>query len=86
MKKGLLAATIGEALLLVAVLAGYLIAIADTLRRVSATLGKITFGVRAIETQTQPLGPRVGEVNDSLEQVATRLAKATSPAGEEQQP
>ena len=83
MKKGLIAATLGEVLLLVGVLAGYLIAIADTLRRVSATLGKITFGVRAIETQTQPLGPRVGEVNESLEQVAARLAAVASPAGDE---
>jgi hypothetical protein len=82
MKKGLIAATIGEVLLLVAVLAGYLIAIADTLRRVSATLGKITFGVRAIESQTQPLAPRVGEVNEALEQVAARLA-APSAAGDE---
>ena len=83
MKKGLIAATIGEVLLLVAVLAGYLIAIAETLRRVSATLGKITFGVRAIETQTQPLGPRIGEVNEALEQVAGALATATSPPGDE---
>lgn len=73
MRKTLIAATIGEVLLLVAVLAGYLIAIADTLRRVSATLAKITFGVRAIETQTQPLGPRLGEVNRALEQVARSL-------------
>jgi uncharacterized protein YoxC len=81
MRKGLIAATIGEVLLLVAVLAGYLIAIAETLRRVSATLGKITFGVRAIETQTQPLGPRVTEVNETLEQVAGRLAQAAPAAG-----
>jgi hypothetical protein len=80
MRKGLIAATIGEVVLLVGVLAGYLIAIAATLRRVSATLAKITFGVRAIETQTQPLGPRVGEVNESLEQVAARLAGATPSA------
>ena len=82
MKKGLIAATIGEVLLLVAVLAGYLIAIAETLRRVSATLGKITFGVRAIETQTQPLGPQLGEVNETLGQVAARLAAAAGTEGE----
>jgi hypothetical protein len=55
------------------VLAGYLIAIATRLRHVSATLGRITFGVRAIETQTRPIGPRLREINGALEQVAGAL-------------
>jgi uncharacterized protein YoxC len=83
MRKRLIAATIGEVVLLVAVLAGYLIAIANTLRRVSATLGKITFGVRAIDTQTQPLGSRLREVNEALEQLAERLAAAAPAEGVE---
>ena len=45
----LIAATLGEVLLVVGVLAGYLTAIAAILRRVSRTLGQVTFGVRAIE-------------------------------------
>ena len=73
MKKALVAATIGEVVALVAVLAGYLIAIAATLRKVSATLAKISFGVRAIEKQTEPLGPVLRDVNESLEQVAELL-------------
>ena len=76
MKKRLVAATIGEVVLLVGVLAGYLIAIARTLRHVSETLGRITFGVRAIETQTEPLGPSLREVNAALEQAAGALEQA----------
>ena len=37
----------------------YLITIAATLRKVSHTLGLVTFGVRAIEKQTEPIGPVV---------------------------
>ncbi|MDP9385072.1 MAG: hypothetical protein M3P50_07550 [Actinomycetota bacterium] len=72
-RKTLIAATLGEVGLLVAVLAGYLIAIAARLRSVSATLGKITFGVRAIETQTAPIGPRLRDINGALEGVAAAL-------------
>ena len=79
MRKWLIAATLGEVLLLVAVLAGYLIAIADRLRRVSSTLGKVTFGVRAIEKQTQPIGPVVKDINSALEQVAGALDGLAAP-------
>ena len=72
----LIAATLAEVVLLVAVLAGYLIAIAVRLRSISSTLGKVTFGVRAIDTQTKPLGPRLGEINGALEQVAQALQAA----------
>ena len=75
-RKTLIAATLGEVLLLVAVLAGYLVAIAARLRHVSDTLGKITFGVRAIDKQTEPIGPRLREINGALEQVAGALAEA----------
>lgn len=73
-----------EAALVVGVLAVYLIAIAGTLRKVSSTLGLVTFGVRAIETQTEPIGPVVRDINTVLEQVADALdevAKPKAPAG-----
>ena len=70
MKKGLIAATIGEAALLVGVLAGYLLVIAAALRKVSKTLAKITFGVRAIERQTEPIGPTLRDINAALERAA----------------
>jgi len=73
MKTALIVATLVELTLLVLVLAFYLIAIARALRKVSATLGLVTFGVRAIEKQTQPIGPVLGEINGALEQVAGAL-------------
>ena len=79
MKKVLIAATVGEVVALVAVLAGYLIAIAATLRRVSRTLGQVTFGVRAIERQTQPIGPALRDVNAALEQAAATLDGGAQP-------
>ena len=79
MKTLLIVVTLIELLLLVVVLAGYLIAIAHQLRTIARTLGLITFGVRAIEKQTEPLGPVLGDINGALEQVAARLG-APSPA------
>ena len=76
----LIVLTLVEVLLLVVVLAGYLIAIARTLRNVSQTLGLVTFGVRAIESQTASIGPRLTEVNGALEQVAAGIARPRAPA------
>ncbi len=79
-RRTLIAATLAEVTLLVGVLAGYLIAIAARLRSVSVTLGRITFGVRAIETQTAPIGPRLREINAALEGVAAALEDVARPA------
>lgn len=73
MKKRLVIATTGEVVVLVAVLAGYLLAIAGRLRQISEALGKIAFGVRAIEKQTEPIGPALQETNVALEQAAAAL-------------
>jgi hypothetical protein len=86
LKTVLIIVTLAEVALLVVVLAVYLLIIARTLRNVSQTLGLITFGVRAIEKQTEPIGPVVGDVNAALEQVAGALEQVVgrpSPAGEE---
>lgn len=80
MKTVLIIATLAEVLLLVVVLATYLVIIAGTLRRVSHTLGLVTFGVRAIEQQTAPLGPVLTDINGALEQVAGALEEAAGPA------
>jgi uncharacterized protein YoxC len=92
----LIVLTLVEVLILVVVLAFYLISIAATLRRVSHTLGLVTFGVRAIERQTAPLGPVLTDINGALEQVAGALdavgapvpshAASQSPAGTEPSP
>lgn len=73
MKTVLIVLTLVEVALLVAVLAVYLIAIAAKLRSISKTLGLVTFGVRAIEKQTQPIGPVLADINGALEGVANAL-------------
>jgi uncharacterized protein YoxC len=76
----LIIVTLVEVVLLVVVLAAYLIKIAATLRKVSSTLGLITFGVRAIEHQTAPIGPVLKDVNGALGQVAGALEDLGRPA------
>jgi len=58
---------------LVAVLAYYLISVILILRRAVDTLGKITFGVRAIAHRTEPLADLLGDVNVNLSAVADAL-------------
>ena len=73
MRTALIVVTAVECALLITVLALYLIAIAATLRTVARTLGLVTFGVRAIEKQTEPLGPVLRDINGALQQVAELL-------------
>lgn len=86
MKTFLIIVTLVEVTVLVVVLAGYLIAIATTLRNVSKTLGLVTFGVRAIEKQTEPIGPALADINAGLEQVAGALAQAAGPPAASEAP
>ncbi|MBA2359765.1 MAG: hypothetical protein H0V79_02315 [Actinobacteria bacterium] len=79
MKTALIIVTLVEIVVLVAVLASYLILIAATLRRISHTLGLVTFGVRAIEKQTEPIGPVLRDINGALEGVAGALAEVAKP-------
>ncbi len=74
MKKPAILAAEGTLLLLV--LVGYLTVIAAALRDVGRTLRLITVGVRAIERQTEPMGSLIAEINDNLDQAATRLREA----------
>ena len=62
-----------EVLLVVGVLVGYLVAIARSLRKAADALAKVTFGVRAIETQVAPVGPRVLRINEQLEALAAAV-------------
>jgi hypothetical protein len=81
MKTLLIVLTLVEVAVLVVVLATYLIVIAATLRKISHTLGLVTFGVRAIEKQTEPIGPVAADINGALEQVAEALEAVVQPAG-----
>ena len=51
---------------LVIVLAIYLTVIGHQLSSISATLAKITFGVRAVETMCAVIGPAVERINGNL--------------------
>ena len=73
MKTALIVVTLVEVAVLVLVLAIYLLRIAATLRTVARTLGLVTFGVRAIEKQTEPLALVLNDINAGLEQVAGML-------------
>jgi hypothetical protein len=75
----LIVVTLIEVVLLVVVLAVYLIVIGAKLRKVSHTLGLVTFGVRAIEAQTAPLGKAIGDVNGALTGVAEALESVAGP-------
>ncbi len=66
--------TIVEIALVVIALVYYLVRIAASLRRTSVLLGKVAFGVRAIETQCAVIGPSVLTVNDQLSGVRQALS------------
>lgn len=73
----LITLTVVEIALVLGVLVGYLIAIAKSLRRTAVLLGKVSFGVRAIESQCAPIGPSVLRINEQLTGVAGALAGLT---------
>jgi len=65
--------TLVEIALVALVLVYYLCRVAGSLRRTSTLLGKVAFGVRAIEAQCNVIGPSVLTVNDQLVGVAAAL-------------
>lgn len=58
---------------LVAALAFYLLWVVVLLRRLTDTLGKVVFGVRAIAHRVEPVEGLVGEINGDLTAVAEAL-------------
>ena len=73
MRTFLIILSVVEVLLVVAALAYYLIRIARSLQATAASLAKVTFGVRAIETQCASIGPSVVKVNGKLPAIAGAL-------------
>ncbi len=69
--------TLLEIVIVVGVLVAYLVAISRSLRRTTVLLGKVSFGVRAIETQCAPIGPSVLTINSQLVGIAAALATVT---------
>lgn len=82
MRRLLIAGTLVEVALVVAVLAFYLFRIAASLRKTAATLAKVSFGVHAIETQCAPIGPGVVRINGQLATVAGALDQLAALANE----
>ncbi len=65
---------------LVLVLAIYLTLIGNQLNNISATLARITFGVRAVETMCAVIGPAVDRINGNLQEIASDLQAAAAEA------
>jgi len=74
MRGFLIVATLVEIALVVGALAVYLVKIAKSLQATAALLAKVTFGVRAIETQCEPIGPSVVRINEQLAVINGALA------------
>ncbi len=72
--------TVVEVVALVAVLAVYVILLTRRLRSISANLGRIAFGVRAVESQVARIGPAVTRINHGLDNLATSLPVVTEKA------
>ncbi len=62
-----------EAVLLGVALVLYLALIARELRAAARTLRLISVGLRAIEKQTEVIGPAVAELNENLDRAAGSL-------------
>ncbi len=72
--------TVVEIAGLVVVLAIYLTTISRLLNSISANLARITFGVRAVETQCAVIGPAVDRINGNLAETARGLNEAAASA------
>ena len=80
MRTLLIVLSVVEILLVVAVLVYYLVRISRSLQASAGFLGKVTFGVRAIETQCASIGPNVVKVNGQLAVIAAALDGLASQA------
>ncbi len=65
---------------LVVILAIFLTIIAKQLNSISATLAKISFGVRAVETMCAVIGPAVDRINGNLQDICSGLQEAATEA------
>ena len=80
MRTWLIILSVVEILIFVSALSYYLIRISKSLTNASTFLAKVTFGVRAIETQTSSIGPSVVKVNGQLATIAGALDGIASQA------
>lgn len=76
----LITLTAVEIVLFLGAVVVYVIRITRSLRRIELYLGKVTFGVRAIESQTAPIGPSVIRINEQLRGIDAALAGVAAAA------
>lgn len=72
--------TVLEIVLLVVTLAFFLNRVAVQLNNISANLARVTFGVRAVETQCAAIGPATDRINANLASAAGGLEQAAAQA------
>ncbi|MFP5299002.1 MAG: hypothetical protein ACLGHL_08455 [Actinomycetota bacterium] len=65
--------TVLEIVIVLAVLATYVILITREARSISTTLGRVAFGVRAVNSQTSVIGPSVVKINQTLAEIEAAL-------------
>jgi len=73
MRNLLIALTVLEVVLVVGVVAFYLIWISRSLFMTAKHLAKVSFGVRAVETQCSSIGPSVTRINEQLDGIAAAV-------------
>lgn len=74
MRTLLIALTVVEIALVISVVAFYLIRISRSLYGSAQHLAKVTFGVRAVETQCASIGPSVTRINEQLQGISAALS------------
>ncbi len=74
MRTVLISLTIVEIVLVVWVISFYLIRISRSLFMSAQHLAKVTFGVRAVETQCASIGPSVTRINEQLDGITAALS------------
>lgn len=74
MRPLLILLTVAEIALVIGVIAFYLIRISRSLHESARHLAKVTYGVRAVETQCVTIGPDVTRINEQLGVIAGAVA------------
>ncbi|GAC1355474.1 MAG: hypothetical protein NVS3B21_30420 [Acidimicrobiales bacterium] len=74
MRTLLIIGSVVEVALVLAAVAVYLHFVAKSLRRSAKLLAEVTWGVRAVDSQTAPIGPVVTKINGQLATIAGALA------------
>lgn len=73
MRNLLIVLTVAEIVLVIGVLAFYLNRISGSLHETARHLAKVTYGVRAVETQASSIGPSVTKINEQLTTITSAM-------------